>query len=662
MSIYLNDIPLNNAKKLIETILKENDIFGILGSEIIALDENAIGRVLVQPIFARISSPNYHASAMDGFAVRSIDTSNATLTSPIILKYGGDGEPFSTVYLDTGDPVPEWADAVIPIENVEPLERDGKSAKKPREPQEIRIRAAITPWKNIRPIGEDIMATELVLPSGHILRPVDLGAIAACGYASIEVTRQPKVAIIPTGTELVPIGKSPERGEIIEFNSIILSAQIKEWGGIPKRFDIVPDDFEAIRSVVHQAALSNDLILLNAGSSAGSEDYSANIVESLGKLAFHGVAARPGHPVIFGVIEISDKKRNEVTPIFGVPGYPVSATLTNEIFVEPIISWWLGKKEIDKKKIESLITRKVFSPAGDDDYLRVAVGKVDNKYLAAPLSRGAGVITSLVRADGIVVIPSGTQGYQAGTKVEVQLYTEKEYLDQTIFMIGSHDVTLDLLAQYLSYRERRLSSTNVGSLGGLIALKRNEAHLTGSHLLDPESGQYNISYIKKYLPGRQIKIIGYVNREQGLIVQQGNPLKIEGLQDLAREDIRFINRQRGAGTRILLDYQLGLLGINPDQIKGYQHEEFTHLMVASAVKSGRADCALGIPAAAQALGLDFIPLFNEKYQLIIPTEYYSDKLLKPLLETIQKKEFQTAVAKLPGYDVSEMGKIIAEIN
>jgi putative molybdopterin biosynthesis protein len=662
MSIYLNDIPLIDAKGLIEQNLKENGLFGILGNEIILLNEKAVGRVLAQPIFARISSPNYHSSAMDGFAVRSVDTNNATLTSPIQIRYDGNGEPQTTVYLDTGDPVPDWADAVIPIENVEPLENDGTNAKNPRKPYEIRIRTAIAPWKNIRPIGEDIMATELVLPSGHVLRPVDLGSIAACGYDSIEVTKQPKVAIIPTGTELVPIGKSPERGEIIEFNSIVLAGQVAEWGGIPQRFEIVEDDFEFIKSVVHKAAQSNDLILLNAGSSAGSEDFSANVVETLGRLVFHGVAARPGHPVIFGMIETQSQNGRKMIPIFGVPGYPVSATLTGEIFVEPIISLWLGKKSIEKPRIEAQITRKIFSPAGDDDYLRVAVGKVGEKYLAAPLSRGAGVITSLVRADGIVVIPAGSQGYPAGKKVKVQLYTKKEDLDQTIFMIGSHDVTLDLLAQYLSYKERRLSSTNAGSLGGLIALKRSEAHLSGSHLLDPESGQYNIDYIKKYLSGRSIKVVGYVNREQGLIIQKGNPMNIESLMDLARDDIRFVNRQRGAGTRILLDYHLDLLGLNPDEIKGYQHEEFTHLMVASAVGSGRADCALGIPAAAQALDLDFIPLFQEKYQLIIPSEFFSDDLLSPLLQTIEQNEFKDAVAKLPGYDVSEMGKIIAEIN
>jgi putative molybdopterin biosynthesis protein len=307
------------------------------------------------------------------------------------------------------------------------------------------------------------------------------------------------------------------------------------------------------------------------------------------------------------------------------------------------------------------MTRKVTSPPGDDDYLRVALGRVGEKLLAAPLSRGSGVITSLVRADGIAILPRGSQGVPAGTEVSVRLYRHPAELDHTIFVIGSHDMTLDLIAQFLAGRDRRLASANVGSQGGLVAIRRGEAHLAGSHLLDPETGEYNLTYIKEYLPGIPVKLIALVDREQGLIVRRGNPKGLHELTDLVKPGVTFINRQRGAGTRVLLDYHLRLLGIGPAAIQGYAQEEYTHLAVAAAVASGRADCGLGIAAAAQALELDFIPMYHEHYELVIPDEHYHSDLLKPFLEVLAEQAFRKAVAEMPGYDVSRMGKIVAEV-
>ncbi|HEX7973554.1 MAG TPA: substrate-binding domain-containing protein, partial [Anaerolineales bacterium] len=407
----------------------------------------------------------------------------------------------------------------------------------------------------------------------------------------------------------------------------------------------------------------HDLVLLNAGSSAGSEDFSARVVESLGELLVHGVAVRPGHPVILGMLNIQEagQPRSSI-PIIGVPGYPVSAALTGEIFVEPLLSRWLGRTPAVPTQVKATLTRKITSPPGDDDYLRVAVGRVGEKLLAAPLSRGSGVITSLVRADGLAVLPRGSQGLPAGAQVTVRLYRSPAELDQTIFAIGSHDITLDLLAQFLAGRNRRLASANVGSLGGLVALSRGEAHLAGSHLLDPATGEYNLTYIRQYLPGVPVKVVALVGREQGLMVQPGNPKAIRSLQDLARPDVTIVNRQRGAGTRVLLDYHLGLLEIAPESVQGYAREEYTHLAVAAAIASGRADTGLGIAAAAQALELDFVPLFQERYELVIPSEYYGGPLLAPLLETLSDPAFSQAVAGLPGYDVSNMGALVADEN
>lgn len=661
MSIYLRDIPLAVARARMGQALKDAGLDGTLGTETIPLDENALGRVLAAPAWAKVSSPNYHASAMDGFAVIARNTAGAQPSSPIMLSLSkADGQ--QAYYVDTGDPLPAWADAVIPIENVEALSESGAITKDIRNPAVIRIRAAVTPWSHVRPLGEDIVATQLILPKGHVLRPVDLGALAAAGHEDIPVTRKPRVAILPTGTELVPMGSPLEPGDILEFNSLVLAAQIKEMGAEAKRFPITVDDFDLITENVRQAARDFDLVLLNAGSSAGAEDFSARVINQLGSLLAHGVAVRPGHPVILGMLKTgngSDAGGRQV-PIIGVPGYPVSAALTIDIFVEPLIAMWLGRAPKELPTATARLTRKITSPAGDEDYVRVAIGKVGDELLAAPLARGAGVITSLVQADGLLVLPPGTQGVEAGKEVKVRLYRTNAELERTIFCIGSHDVILDLLAQFLAQHGRRFVAASVGSQGGLIALRRGEAHLAGSHLLDPQTGEYNVSSVRDYMPGIPVKVIAFVGREQGLLVRRGNPKGITGLEDLVRPDVKYMNRQRGAGTRVLLDYHLKLAGVSADSIQGYNEEEYTHLGVGAAVASGRADCGLGIPAAAQALKLDFVPLFHERYDLVIPKRYADSELLRPIEAILREDGFREAVSKLPGYDVSVMGRIILE--
>jgi putative molybdopterin biosynthesis protein len=668
MSVYLHDIPLPQAQTRFREALQESNLWRVLGNESIPLDENALGRVTAEPIWAKVSSPHYHASAMDGFAVRAEDTNGAQPSSPVQLSLISE-QPAQ--YVDTGDPLPDWANAVIPIENTEALDASGQITSAVRGPSSIRIRAAVAPWSHIRPLGEDIVATELVLPTGHILKPVDLGAIAAAGHQEISVARKPKVAIIPTGSELVPIGSKLKVGDILEYNSLVLAAQIKQMGGEPTRYPITKDDFVLICERVQEAAQSHDLILLNAGSSAGAEDFSAKVVEKLGTLLVHGVAVRPGHPVILGMLEEKRKtKESETfdirrsTPIIGVPGYPVSAALTIDIFVEPVVAKWLGRRPRELLTEEATLTRKLVSPAGDDDFVRVVVGKVGEKLLAAPLSRGAGVITSLVEADGLALIPSGVQGIEAGEKIQVRLYRSKSEIEKTILAIGSHDLTLDLISQFLAEHDRRLASANVGSQGGLVALRRGEAHLAGSHLLNPETGEYNISYIRQYMPNIPVRVIALVGREQGLIVRKGNPKGIKSLGDLVNSNLSqkrvFVNRQRGAGTRVLLDYHLNLLSISQSMIVGYNQEEYTHLGVAAAVASGRADCGLGIAAAAQALDLDFVPLFQERYDLVFPKQFTNYELLAPLFLLLADSDFRKAVSQLTGYDVSVMGNVILE--
>ena len=643
--VYLDDIPLAEAWQKLARALEEAGLWQPLGEEELPLTA-ALGRVTARPVYARVSSPHYHGSAMDGYAVRAADTATASDGAPVRLALGG-GQA-QTKYVDTGDPVPTWADAVIPIENVQVIE-EGQATF-------IEIRSSVAPRQHVRLLGEDLVTTELILPANHALRPVDLGAVAAGGHAAVWVRRKPRVAVIPTGTELVALGTPLKAGDILEYNSIVLAAQVEQWGGTATRWPIVPDDRARLEAVVAEAATGHDLVLLNAGSSAGTEDYSALVVQTLGQLLVHGIAVRPGHPVILGLLGKPGAAR---VPIIGVPGFPVSAALTGDLFVEPLLAKWLGRAPAAPPVLEAVMTRKVFSPPGDDEYLRVTVGEVGERVVATPLSRGAGVITSLTRADGMALIPRQSEGLEAGDRIQVRLLRPADEIRRTIVAIGSHDLTLDLMTQFLAEKGMRLSSANVGSQAGLVSLRRGEAHLAGSHLLDPETGDYNRSYIKKYLPDTPVNLVTLVGRQQGLLVLRGNPVNLRSLADLARPEVRFVNRQRGAGTRVLLDYELCKLGLAAGAVRGYDYEEYTHLAVAAAVASGMADVGLGIAAAARALDLDFVPLFVERYDLVIPQRHYESARLRPLLDLLHDKRFRREVAALPGYDVQPMGSLVA---
>jgi putative molybdopterin biosynthesis protein len=645
-SIYLHDIALSDAITAWHNALATEALLKPLPSEVIPLLQ-ALNRVTASPVWARISAPHYHASAMDGYAVLADDTRGATETSPKPLRIGQ-----QAFYVDTGDPLPPNTNAVIMIEHVLQLE----SADGPC----IEILEPTPPWRYVRPMGEDMVATELVLPANHRLRPQDLGAIAGCGHNTVEVYRRPRVAVIPTGTELVPPGIDLKPGDIIEYNSLMLGAQAEEAGAAVTRYPITADVYDAIRTAVVDALATHDLVAVNAGSSAGSEDYTARIVADLGQLCVHGIAIRPGHPVILGVAQGK--------ALVGIPGYPVSAALTFDLLVKPLLYRWQGLLPPERPTIQAQLTRKVLSPMGEDEFLRVTVGKVGDKIVATPLAGGAGVISSLVKADGLLTIPRFSEGHHAGEQVTVELLCAPSKIDQTIVAIGSHDMTLDLLADHLrrAHPQIGLSSTHVGSLSGLLALQRGEAHLAGSHLLDEETGEYNLGYIQRLLTphGVRVVVLGFVNRVQGLIVPKGNPKGVTALADLLRPDLVFVNRQRGAGTRVLLDYELKRRQINPRQIQGYERQEYTHLAVAAAVKSGAADCGLGIMAAARALDLDFVPLLTERYDLIIPVEYYESALLQPLLTLIRSdaaQSFQQAVMALGGYETQQTGQVLAEL-
>lgn len=606
--------------------------------------KDAAGRVTDGPVFARFSSPGFHVAAMDGIAVAAEITFGSNVDRPRHLNVGKEA-----FFVNTGEIMPPGTDAVVMIEFVTTV-----------DDETVQIESPVHPWQNVRKVGEDIVATELIIPENHLIRPYDIGALLSSGVFEVTVKKRPRVIIIPTGSELIDpdelAGNDPPPGRVIESNSAVLGALVEQWGGEYLPHAIVPDIYEDILAAAQEAASSDaDLVIVTAGSSAGSEDYTAGVIAELGEVLVHGVTMMPGKPTVLGSVEEK--------PVIGIPGYPVSAIMAFERFAQPLILGMLGIRSHGRPRVKATASRKMASKLGIEELIRVKLGRVRDTIVASSLPRGAGCVTTITEADGIITVPGHVEGVRAGEEVEVELLKDLEEIENTVVVIGSHDNSIDLLANEMRARDFRfsLSSTNVGSLGGLIALKNGYCHVAGSHLLDTETGAYNISYVKRYLPEMRVRLINLVYREQGLIVARGNPKGISGIKDLARDDVVFINRQAGSGTRVLLDHLLGKLAIRPDTIKGYERDEFTHMSVAVSVLSAAADAGLGIYAAARALRLDFVPIATEQYDLVIPEEFLEDKRVSLMLEVVRSGGFKEAVRALGGYDTSKTGAVVARL-
>ncbi len=645
-NIYLKMKTLKEARAILpKTLTGRSALSDKLATERLAVPD-AVGRILAKPAVARLSSPHFHAAAMDGVAVKAADTFGACETRPKELITGKD-----VFYLNTGHVMPANTDAVIMIEHIQAP-----------DDSRIIIEAPVFPWQNVRKMGEDIVATELLFPQNHKVTPYCVGALLTAGVFEVEVLKKPEILIIPTGSELVDWTTWPDDsdfnpqlkpGQVIETNSYVLGKLIEANGGVYKRHVNLHDDEAEIRRTVQDAVASNfDMVLILGGSSAGSEDYAKRVLTSLGTILVHGVTIMPGKPVIIGTIE--------QTPVFGIPGYPVSAIIAFEQFVYPLMCLMLGQTETQRALAAVTPTKKISSKLGVEEFVRVKLGKVDQKIVATPLPRGAGCITSLTEADGILRIPNNSEGISADETAQAELLRPLQAIDNTIVAVGSHDNTLDVLTDMIKAHrpDLTLSSSHVGSLGGLMAIKKGGCHVAGTHLIDTDDGSYNISYIKRYLPDVPVKLVHLVCREQGLIVPAGNPKKIKSFEDLRREDIQLINRQRGSGTRVLLDYRLEELNIDTRAINGYNNEEFTHMSVAVAVLSGASDVGLGVYAAAKALGLDFIPVVTEQYELVIPIRYFETDMIRVLLDTITSSEFKKRVEALGGYHTERTGELI----
>lgn len=622
-NIYIDNMDVDEAKKIyygklnIETNWEKISVL------------EGLNRITFEAQYAKISSPNYNAAAMDGILVESKKTLGANSTNPKTLE---EGEDF--IYINTGNVVKDPYDAVIMIEDVIELEK-GK----------VQILKFAHPWQHIRPIGEDIVATEMIIPSKHKIRPIDLGALLAGGIDKIKVYKKPKIGVLPTGTEITEKVGQIEIGQITDFNSRVFEALIRENGGIPNRYNPIEDDYELLKKAVLKGVEENDILLIGAGSSAGTKDFVVHVIEELGEVVVHGVALKPGKPTILGII---DNK-----PVIGIPGYPVSSYLVFETFVTPLILKHIGLKEEKDLMVKAISSKKINSSLKNRELIRVNLGYVGDKLIATPLSSGAGVTMSLVKADGIGIIPQKLEGIEAGGQIDVKLLKPLSQIRETLVSIGSHDIIMDILGDMMN-----LNSGHVGSMGGILAMRRGECHIAPIHLLDLETGEYNISYVKKYFPNEKMALIKGVKRHQGFIVEKGNPHNIKDFSDLNREDVIYVNRQRGAGTRILLDYYLEKNHIEPSSIEGYDREFTTHMAVATAVKTGSATTGLGIYSAAMALGLGFINVAFEDYDFLVSQDFLEDEKIIEFINILKSKEFKERVNELGGYGFDNIGEIV----
>lgn len=622
-NIYIDNID-------VEVALKEyfSQISLELKSEKISVLDS-IGRVTSKAVYANYCSPTYAASAMDGIFIFSEKIKEATEITPVYLKE----DDFK--YVNTGNPLDlSSGDCVVMIEELIKLENGT-----------FKIIKNAKPWQHVRPVGEDIVAGEMLIKSNHKISPQDLGALITGGIKEIEVYKKPNIAIVPTGDEVIDIFKEEfKEKSVIDCNSYVFSAQIREWGGVPYIQERLKDDYNEMKKKLDELSKKFDVVIINAGSSAGSKDYTKSVIQEIGEVIIHGVAIKPGKPTILG--KINEK------PVIGIPGYPVSAYLAMDIFVRPLLERVTNISN-EKKFIEGKLGKSIVSSLKHKELVRVTIHRSMDDYIVMPLARRAGITTSLSKADGILAIPRSVEGISVGERVKVELLKPLKEIEDNLVSVGSHDIVMDLIGDSI-----KLCSTHVGSFGGILAIKQRNADIAPIHMLDEQNGEYNISFIQKYFPTEDMTLIKGVERIQGLIVQKGNPLNIKDIKDMFEKDIRFVNRQRGSGTRILLDYWLKTEKLDCINLKGYDYEVATHLDVAMAVKNGTAEAGLGIMEAAKIADLDFIPLAKEEYDFLINPEVKDSEKISEFIKFLKSDFLRERIENLTGYGLNRPGEIV----
>jgi len=579
----------------------------------------AISRVVARPVYSKYTVPEVNISRMDGFAVRSRDTVGATEMTPVTL------DRFARV--NTGNIVPSEFDAVIMIEDTWEA---GDC---------IQIRKSVAPSQYVRHAGEDIRENCLVLPRGHLIRAFDIGALATYGISDVEVIAV-HVSIIPTGSELVPLGIRPQPGQVVESNTIMAEAFLNSMGASCTRFPIVPDDPNLIADALSSAIRSNDLIIISAGSSAGTRDFTARVISSLGELLFHGVAVQPGKPVMLG--------RIDGKPVLGLPGYPLAAQTILREFAGPLLETW-GLAPALKHQVRVRLSQPLHSELGFDVFIPVFVGRIGSTLWGIPHHRGHGVQMATVKANGYTHIPASLEGYEAENELDILLTTDPRSIERTLIFSGSLDPAIEELANLVHNDGLFIHASNVGNIGALLALKRNSCHAAPMDLpalsLLPES-----RFLIQHLPAQDIAFVHIATIEQGIASRNGLVL-----EDLFK--VRFINTRKGTPTRLVFDALLSSRGIEPSRIDGYLHEVNGPQAVAAAIHNGFADAGVCTSSVAEAYGLHFVPIANEDYELAVKREMLNDSRICTLISLIRSPTYKSLLEKTGGYDSTQTGMI-----
>ncbi|PKL61427.1 MAG: molybdopterin biosynthesis protein [Methanomicrobiales archaeon HGW-Methanomicrobiales-2] len=561
----------------------------------------SVGRVTAEPLYAEYSIPGADIARFDGYAVKSGDTLGAQDQRPLPL--------LASARINTGEVLPVSFDAVVMIEDT--WDEGGIPW----------VRKSAASWQHVRHAGEDIRAGELVLPKGHQIRPFDLGALATYGITQLAV-RSVRIGIVPTGSELVPLGVAPAPGQTIETNTLMAEAYLSRMGATCRRYGIVPDDPDLIRNAVQTAVAENDLVILSAGSSAGTRDFSRDVVGALGEIIFHGIAVRPGKPVLLA--NVGGK------PVLGMPGYPVAAQTALREVAGNLLAWW-GLSPLPGGEMDVRLSRRLASDLGFDEFVPVSVGRVSGTCWATPHPRGGGIQMAVVRANGYLHIPAAREGIEAGEEVHVRLTVPPPEIARTVVCVGQRDPALAELRNRLSETGYLLHCCNASTMGAVLAVRANTCHAASISLPETETAWDN--QVLRYLPDVDLLRVQVARTELGIV--SAGPLDAGSLASL-----RFVNRPKGTAARIFLDAWLDRQGIDAGRIAGYEQEVRTAGAVAAAVGSGFADAGVCPAPMAREAGLRFTLLGYESCELLIRKELAADDGVASLVRAARSPEFR----------------------
>ena len=590
---------------------------------------------LAEDIISTENLPHYPASAVDGYALRSSDTARASATNPRVCSKG------QYVWVNTGAAVDREFDSVIMVEDTI---IDGN---------DLEVTRAVVQGENIRPEGEDVVRGQVVARKGEVLSPFNIPLLIASGVSRVPVFSLPKSIFIPTGDEIVSSRKWIEDkyrkvDQAPETNSYMLKGLFNEWGYPLDIHELLPDNEKMIKEALEKAVESYDLVLIGAGTAKGNRDHSADVIRSVAKPIFKGIRMKPGRPVIAGI--------SGVVPIVALPGFPMSALVATWTVVFPILGLLSGEDDIRdfgcavgaNSKIETKMLKHHSSQQGVSEWLRVKCAEIDGIRYSWTLASGASSMFSIADADGFALVEDATLEIPKGSSLSVWIRRDLDWGKRLLYQ-GSNDPAIERLVSFVRDQGGDIVLRSVGSMGGLAAISRGEGHIASCHLLDPENGTYNDRYISSFPDSGDWKRIKLFKREQGFLVKRGNPKGISSVKDLSTEGVLFLNRQPGAGTRVLFDHLLKEANIQPMEINGYNNVAITHFEASARVLSGSADATLGIRAAAEAFGNDFVPVAEEQFELVIPGRFESHPGIVIFLEATSNRKWRSVVDRLGGY-------------